>query len=52
MNADIPELLGLDVLDHEALMADTVTRSLTRRSIEKTTASFLYFDEWHLPLTA
>ena len=50
VNADIPALLGLDVRDREALMADTVANRLTRRSFVQNNGSFLYLDEWHVPL--
>ena len=50
VNADIHALIGLDVLDREALMADTVANRLTRRSLVQNNASFLYLDEWHVPL--
>ena len=50
VNADIPALLGLHVLDREALMANTVANRLTRRSLVQNNSSFLYLDEWHVPL--
>ena len=50
VNADIPALLGLNVLDREALMADTVANRLTRRSLVQNNGSFLYLDKWHVPL--
>ena len=50
VNANIPAPPGLDVRDREALMADTVANRLTRRSLVQNNGSFLYFDEWHVPL--
>lgn len=50
VNADIPALLGLDVLDREALMADTVANRLTKRCLAQNEGSCFYFDDWHVPL--
>ena len=50
MSADIPALLGMDVLDHESLMADTVGNRLTKRSVVLDNVFYFYFDEWHMPL--
>ena len=50
VNADIPALLGMDVLDRESLMADTVGNRLTKRSFVQDNWSYFYFDEWHMPL--
>ena len=50
VKADIPALLGLDVLDREFLMADTVANRLTKRGVAQDNGSCFYFDEWHVTL--
>ena len=50
VKADTPALLGLDVLDRESLMADTVANRLTKRGVAQENGSYFYFDEWHVPL--
>ena len=50
VNADIPALLSLDVLDREAVMADTVANRLTKRYLAQNNGSYFYFDEWHVPM--
>ena len=48
---DIPPLLGLDVLDRESLIADTVANQLTKRSFCRSEdGSYFYYDEWHVPV--
>ncbi len=50
--ADIPALLGLDVLDKENLYADTVTNRLVKRIITShPPASLRFSDQWSMPLT-
>ena len=50
VNADIPALLGMDILDRESLIADTVANRLTKRSVVHDNGSYFYFDEWYMPL--
>jgi len=48
---DVPALLGLDVLDAEALYADNVTNRLVHRSITSNRGgSQKYHDVWSVPL--
>ena len=50
-DADIPALLGMDVLDGEQFVADTVFHRLARRSAQKLQdGRQAYFDEWFIPL--
>jgi len=51
VDADIPALLGLDVLDRERLVADTVFNGLARRVwVKKVNGRDIYIDEWFVPL--
>ena len=50
VSADIPALLGKDVLHRESLMADKVGNRLKKRSVVHDNGSYFYFDEWHMPL--
>ncbi len=51
VSADIPALLGLDVLDSESLFADTVTYRLVKRVVtSERDEPLLYVDEWYMPL--
>ena len=51
VDADIPALLGLDVLDKESLVADTVTNLLTKRTLLRLqNGQHRYRDEWSIPL--
>ena len=44
--ADIPPLLGMDVLDRESLIADTVANRLTKRSVcRENDGTQFYYDE-------
>ncbi len=52
VSADIPALLGLEVLDGESLMVGTVTNRLWKRVITSSEIEPLtYVDLWHVPLT-
>ncbi len=52
VSADIPALLGLDVLDDESPMVDTVTKPLWKRVITSDEDEPLtYIDLWHVKLT-
>ena len=50
VKADIPALLGLDLLDRESLIADTVANRLKKRGVAQDGGSFFHFDEWQVPL--
>ena len=51
VRANIPALLGMDVLDREALIADTVAGRLTKRVKTKSKEGQEQFvDEWSVPL--
>ena len=53
VQANIPPLLGMDVLDREKLVADTVFNRLARRSAKELEDGRLtYVDEWFIPLFA
>lgn len=51
VTADVPALLGLDVLDSHSLTADTVSNKLIKKSVHRNgegTVSFV--EEWSVPL--
>ncbi len=51
VQADVPALLGMDVLDREGLVADTVFNRLARRSsVEVGSGTAAYIEEWFIPL--
>lgn len=51
VQADIPPLLGMDVLDREELVADTVFNRLARRSVStQEDGATVYVDEWFISL--
>lgn len=52
VSADVPPLLGLDVLDLNKLMIDNVHNRLARRSkhYSKTTGLDYYVEQWFIPL--
>ncbi len=48
--ANVPALLGLDILDSESLFADTVTNRLVKRVVTSDPDEPLrYVDEWSAP---
>lgn len=49
MNADIPALLGMDVMDRESLTPCTVTNRLVKRVVDPQKPNG-YLDQWHVPL--
>ena len=52
VSANIPPLLGLDVLDRENLTPDVAYNVLAkRRCIERHNASPIYVEEWAIPMT-
>ena len=51
VQADIPALLGMDILDREGLIADTVAGRLTKRvRTQSKQGHEHYVDEWSIPL--
>lgn len=50
MKADVPALLGLDVLDCGSLMADTVANRLSKRKVALYNGSHYLFYVWHVQL--
>ena len=51
VQTDIPALLGMDILDRELLIADTVANRLTKRvRVEHKDVTMSYVDEWSGPL--
>lgn len=51
VKAHVPPLLGMDVLDREELVADTVFRRLARRSTRMLDdGATAYVDDWYVPL--
>eukprot|EP00171_Calliarthron_tuberculosum_P003553 IDg3553t1 len=51
VSADVPALLGLEVLDSECLYADTVTKRLVNRIVISVPGEYLeYVDNWHMLL--
>ena len=51
VNASVPALLGMDVLDKESLVVDTVSHSLRKRVPVKDSADVTHFvDLWSIPL--
>ena len=52
VEADIPPLLGMDLLDREELCADTTVNHLAKRTkIECPDGRNIYIDEWVIPMT-
>ena len=50
VTADIPSLLGMDLLDKESLTPCTVMNRLVKRLPDKNSKDG-YIDQWHVPLT-
>ena len=52
VEADIPALLGMDLLDREQISAETTVNHLARRTrIEGTAGRNIYIDQWVTPMT-
>ena len=48
---NVPELLGLDVMDSEGLYADNVTDRLVHRRVYNRSSEFLEYDDvWSVPI--
>ncbi len=51
VQADVPALLGMDILDREQLVADTVFNRLARRAaIKDKDSRTVYVADWFIPL--
>ncbi len=51
VQADVPALLGMDILDSEQLDADAVLNLLARgTAINDKNNQIVYVDEWFIPL--
>ena len=49
---DVPALLGLDLLDRESLMVDTVTNHMLHRTqISEPGENLRFIDHWRVSLT-
>lgn len=49
--ANIPALLGSDVLDQEAVIIDTAASRLTRRTaVKNEDGSLNHIDKWYIPM--
>ena len=50
--ADIPALLGMDILDRESLTPDTVANRLPKRvTVSGSNGEQMYIDEWHIAMS-
>ena len=52
VKADIPALLGMDILDRESLTPDTVDDHLSKRvTVSGSNGEQMYIDEWYIPMS-